>query len=157
MQYGYIRTTVNVSALVVHIFYQNFSTNGDTMVLIFWNFFNSTSPYISQFFSNLARHFLKFSAYASFMFREASQNLSSFRQLFFQSFQGGTKGKMLKTVGQRDGGPKGRWDKGMVGQRDSGPKGQWGQRVGGPKRQRAKGTVGQRDGWKCFLWQPQKH
>ena len=29
-------------------------------------------------------------------FREASQNLSSFRQLFFHSFQGGTKGKMLK-------------------------------------------------------------
>ena len=52
---------------------------------------------------------------------------------------------------QRDGGPKGRWDKGMVGQRDSGPKGQWGQRVGGPKGLRAKGTVGQRDGWKCFL------
>ena len=29
-------------------------------------------------------------------FREASQNLSSFGQLFFYSFQGGTKGKMLK-------------------------------------------------------------
>ena len=29
-------------------------------------------------------------------FREASQNLSSFRELFFHSFQGGTKGKMLK-------------------------------------------------------------
>ena len=29
-------------------------------------------------------------------FREASQNLSSFRQLFFHSFQGGIKGKMLK-------------------------------------------------------------
>ena len=27
---------------------------------------------------------------------QASQNLSSFRQLFFHSFQGGTKGKMLK-------------------------------------------------------------
>ena len=31
-----------------------------------------------------------------FSFREASQNLSLFRQLFFHSFQGGTKGKMLK-------------------------------------------------------------
>ena len=31
-----------------------------------------------------------------FWFREASQNLSLFRQLFFHSFQGGTKGKMLK-------------------------------------------------------------
>ena len=29
-------------------------------------------------------------------FCEASQNLSSFRQLFFHIFQGGTKGKMLK-------------------------------------------------------------
>ena len=29
-------------------------------------------------------------------FREASQNLSSFRQLFFHSFKGGTKGKILK-------------------------------------------------------------
>ena len=44
----------------------NFSTNGayvvlnfckfsDTMVLIFWKNFNSTSPWISQFFSNSAR------------------------------------------------------------------------------------------------------
>ena len=31
-----------------------------------------------------------------FWFREASQNLSLFRQLFFHSFQGGTKGKILK-------------------------------------------------------------
>ena len=31
-----------------------------------------------------------------FWFRKASQNLSLFRQLFFHSFQGGTKGKMLK-------------------------------------------------------------
>ena len=31
-----------------------------------------------------------------FWFREASQNLSLFRQLFFHSFQEGTKGKMLK-------------------------------------------------------------
>ena len=31
-----------------------------------------------------------------FWFREASQNLSLFRQLFFHGFQGGTKGKMLK-------------------------------------------------------------
>ena len=32
---------------------------------------------------------LKFSAYAFFWFRRASQNLSLFRQLFFHSFQGG--------------------------------------------------------------------
>ena len=31
-----------------------------------------------------------------FWFREAYPNLSLFRQLFFHSFQGGTKGKMLK-------------------------------------------------------------
>ena len=31
-----------------------------------------------------------------FWFCEASQNLSLFRQLFFHSFQGGTKGKRLK-------------------------------------------------------------
>ena len=42
-------------------------------------------------------------------FREASQNLSSYRQLFFHSFQGGNKGKMLKncqnyTLVFRDGG-----------------------------------------------------
>jgi hypothetical protein len=29
-------------------------------------------------------------------FSETSQNFSSFSQLFFHSFQGGTKGKMLK-------------------------------------------------------------
>jgi hypothetical protein len=29
-------------------------------------------------------------------FREASQNLTSFRQLFFSKFPRGTKGKMLK-------------------------------------------------------------
>ena len=37
-QYGYIRTTVNVSVLVVLIFSQNFSTNGPYVVLIFCKF-----------------------------------------------------------------------------------------------------------------------
>ena len=39
---------------------------------------------------------LNFQHMLLFWFREASQNLSLFRQLFFHSFQGGTKGKMLK-------------------------------------------------------------
>ena len=57
---------------------------------------------------------------------------------------------MYLTLGQRDGGPKGRW-----GQRVGGPKGRWakgtvGQRDGGPGTV-AKGTVGQRDGWKLFF------
>ena len=39
---------------------------------------------------------LNFQHMLLFWFREASPNLSLFRQLFFQSFQGGTKGKMLK-------------------------------------------------------------
>ena len=37
-QYGYIRTTVNVSVLVVLIFSQNFSTNGPYVVLNFCKF-----------------------------------------------------------------------------------------------------------------------
>ena len=37
-QYGYIRTTVNVSVLVVLTFSQNFSTNGPYVVLIFCKF-----------------------------------------------------------------------------------------------------------------------
>ena len=36
--YGYIRTTVKVSVLVVLIFSQNFSTNGPYVVLIFCKF-----------------------------------------------------------------------------------------------------------------------
>ena len=37
-QYGYIRTTVNVSVLVVLTFSQNFSTNGPYVVLNFCKF-----------------------------------------------------------------------------------------------------------------------
>ena len=40
--YGYIRTTVNVSVLVVLIFSQNFSTNGPCVVLNFCKFSNYT-------------------------------------------------------------------------------------------------------------------
>ena len=39
---------------------------------------------------------LNFQHMLLFWFREVSQNLGLFRQLFFHSYQGGTKGKMLK-------------------------------------------------------------
>ena len=42
--YGYIRTTVNVSVLVVLIFSQNFSTNGPYMVLNFCKFSDHMVP-----------------------------------------------------------------------------------------------------------------